>query len=256
MRIFLPAALALLLVAGCQPEEPRPQPVHDETETVSGTLAYRERVALPPQSRAEVTVARVQDDQLIAIADTSFIADGMIPISFSLSIPEAAVDTTAQHVLTASLSSPDGRLQWRTPRPLPVLTAGAPTEVEAILHMVEQTQEPRPEPWLEARARGVTFRALGQEPGWRMDIYGTIRRPERLELMLNYGDEVRRYDTITTDTDGEGNLRYRAGDGPQAMEAVVEDRQCRDAMSGEIFEALVTLRLKERELSGCGRSLL
>ena len=48
---------------------------------------------------------------------------------------------------------------------------------------------------------------------------------------------------------------YRIRDRNHALIVVIEGRPCTDSMRGEEFEAVVTVTLDARRLSGCGRSL-
>lgn len=114
------------------------------------------------------------------------------------------------------------------------------------------TSIPRESSWQAARIRGVDFRALGQEPGWILEItdgkllkyignYGedtlTVANPEPVK---NNSDKVRRYDLETE----SGTLQIE-----------IDDTPCRDAMSGFKFPETVTVTLGEEVYTGCGRYL-
>jgi len=109
----------------------------------------------------------------------------------------------------------------------------------------------RETPWVDARARGAEFRALGQEPGWHLEVH-----PERIVMVYQYGgqrvavpnpgviadpDLPRRRWLVTTET--------------HELSVEVEDRACTDVMSGEIFPATVAVLLDGRSYMGCGRDL-
>lgn len=98
-------------------------------------------------------------------------------------------------------------------------------------------------PWNQAVLRGATFRAVGSEPGWSVEIAGT---PPRLSGAVDYGE--RRLDAAVradadgwTGTDSHAPLRLRA-----------RRAECRDGMSGFAFEATVTLDVAGRTYAGCG----
>jgi len=104
--------------------------------------------------------------------------------------------------------------------------------------------------WHKAKLRGVAFRAVGQEPGWLLEIthgeeilivtdYGATRSSLPYVEPVVYQDERR--SEYVLDSYG----------------TVVEIRgiRCADTMSGESFEVSVTIFKPDRELHGCGRAL-
>lgn len=105
-------------------------------------------------------------------------------------------------------------------------------------------------PWQAAIARGVDFRALGQEPGWSLDI----DRDGRTIYAGDYGTDTLAAPTpesaIAIDSTA-GTLILRA-DGRE-MRVRITRRECHDTMSGEAFTHAVALVVDGRELSGCGR---
>jgi uncharacterized lipoprotein YbaY/uncharacterized membrane protein len=258
-RTLIPL-LALALLAGCDPDASRDPAAGAAPDTlfVEGALLYRERVALPPGSTAEVAIRPEDDADAAPLADTTFATEANVPLPFRLPVPAGAVDTTRAYVLTARLASADGRMRWATPAPLAVLTRGAPAQLEVVLYAEDvPPAPPGPEPWREARERGVSFRGIGQEPGWMVDVYGPIRAPERLVFTAAYGEERHSFETVLRDTDGDGNPRLQAVDGEHvALEVIIVDGVCQDIMSGEVFEAAVRVYFGDQTFDGCGRSLL
>jgi heat shock protein HslJ/uncharacterized membrane protein len=108
-------------------------------------------------------------------------------------------------------------------------------------------------PWETARRRGVEFRAIGQEPGWLLDLDQgrTIRYAgdygQRRIAMPAPAAPVR--DTVT------GTITYTAQSDSHTIAAVIREEPCHDVMSGEAFTHGVTLRVDDQELKGCGRVL-
>jgi putative lipoprotein len=105
-------------------------------------------------------------------------------------------------------------------------------------------------PWEDARRRGVSFRAVGNEPGWYLEIqpgrqilyvgeYGMNR-----VLVPNPGPEEtatgQRYHVITENND---------------LLLDVETSACTDTMKGDSFPATVLLTVNNKRLRGCGRPL-
>lgn len=105
-------------------------------------------------------------------------------------------------------------------------------------------------PWEKAALLGVELRALGQEPGWILDIH-----PERwIRYIGDYGETRVVFPPVRPEVEGD-TLTFRTGAGGHTLEAVVRRAPCRDAMSGHAFTHTVTVRVGGRELHGCGRRL-
>lgn len=259
MRFIAPFLLiALLVPIGCSPDSPTTtNDVNEDDVVVSGTLSYRERVALPQGSTASISILPAGHPDAAPIADTSFTTTGNVPLNFALHVPAIAIDTTFGYVLVAELTSPGRDRQWATPEPVAVLTQGAPNMLELwLFSTVEAPTEPiSAEPWRRARDQGVVFRGIGQEPGWDVNIFDSFDEPGRLVFTTSYGEESYTFQTVLRETDGDGNPLFRAQGGGQNISVVVIDGQCQDIMSGEQFEATVQIFFNDQTLSGCGRFL-
>ena len=104
-------------------------------------------------------------------------------------------------------------------------------------------------PWDAARERGIAFRAVGNEPGWWVEV-GTGGTPS-LHAELDYGE--RKLDIARAEATADG-FRGRTGDGVDV--ALVATRQaCQDGMSGQDFPATAALTVGDRTYRGCGRFL-
>ena len=95
---------------------------------------------------------------------------------------------------------------------------------------------------------GATFRTIGQEPGWLLDITEGVE----IVLVSDYG-EHRESDPFVDPKVFEQERRTRFTVGEIAME--LRDKSCTDSMSGEVFAVTVIVRQPGRTLAGCGRSL-
>ncbi|MEM9303574.1 MAG: hypothetical protein AAGE01_15760 [Pseudomonadota bacterium] len=102
--------------------------------------------------------------------------------------------------------------------------------------------------WEGAKLRGVSFRAVGQEPGWLLEI----RNGERIDFSFDYGQRTLRVPATEPDDD-TSTRTSRFVSWP--LEITIEGRPCGDAMSGEAFDTTVVVRLAERTFQGCGRPL-
>jgi len=106
--------------------------------------------------------------------------------------------------------------------------------------------------WEDAKLRGCDFRAVGNEPGWHMEIM----RGEAIVLVTDYGSS--RYEFPLPEPETEETARrtvYRATNADHELVIVIDGRPCNDTMSDESFSTTVTVVLDGREYSGCGRAL-
>ena len=104
--------------------------------------------------------------------------------------------------------------------------------------------------WHKAKLRGVAFRAVGQEPGWLLEI----ANGEDIMLSSDYGQRVSHHDYVEPVIyQEERRTQYVIAD----PELIVEIRgePCTDTMSGESFEVSVSIIEADRRLEGCGRAL-
>jgi uncharacterized membrane protein/membrane-bound inhibitor of C-type lysozyme len=105
-------------------------------------------------------------------------------------------------------------------------------------------------PWEAARARGVAFRAVGNEPGWWVEVDGGGAPPLRAEF--DFG--ARRVEVASAAATADG-WRGAAPDGTQVV-LEVRREPCTDTMSGHSLPAAATLRVGGASWRGCGRFLL
>lgn len=104
--------------------------------------------------------------------------------------------------------------------------------------------------WHKAKLRGVAFRAIGQEPGWLLEITNGIE----ILLVTDYGEHRTSYPYVEPIVhQEERRTEFITGDDGTVVE--IRGVPCRDSMSGEEFEVSVTIKQTDRELKGCGRAL-
>ena len=102
----------------------------------------------------------------------------------------------------------------------------------------------------DARARGVTFRALGNEPGWVLEVGpGT-----RLSWTTNYGELRYDFDQAAGGHDRRrGDLRRAAGHRMQSRRPL---RRTRCVDDGEIeYDHAATVEFEGQPYRGCGSRL-
>lgn len=103
---------------------------------VTGTITYRERIALLPDAMISVQLLDVSraDAPAIVISQLDFLASGrQVPFSFTLVYNPASIDPSHQYAVRSTITSA-GRLQFTTTRSYPVLTHGQPSHVDMVLN--------------------------------------------------------------------------------------------------------------------------
>jgi membrane-bound inhibitor of C-type lysozyme len=103
----------------------------------------------------------------------------------------------------------------------------------------------------DARARGVVYRAMGNEPGWVLEIGPQAR----LNWTTNFGSETHAYDTSqeTAESGGPGRV-FTAGAGDQAIRITVRQERCVD--DGEVeHDHSAMVEFGGTTLRGCGTRL-
>mgnify|MGYP001377394541 CR=1 FL=1 len=101
------------------------------------------------------------------------------------------------------------------------------------------------------RAAGVDFRAVGQEPGWILDIYtrGTIK------MIWAYGENYAEFGVGAPNTGQEGVTRYEVSSDGRSLVVTIRRAPCEDVMSGEAYPSTVEVVVDGTTLNGCGRSV-
>ncbi|WP_343518274.1 YbaY family lipoprotein [Sphingomonas sp.] len=110
MRSLLLIPLAASLTACATIPEPA-------AVTLTGTVAYRERIALPADSRLIVSIDDVSlaDAPSVTIAQNQIVTAGQqVPISFALSYDPAKIEPGRSYAVSARILDGRGRLAWIT----------------------------------------------------------------------------------------------------------------------------------------------
>lgn len=133
-----------------------------------------------------------------------------------------------------------------TPKP------DSPTDSVTVATPVDTYFEGSRRVWEAARDRGVTFRAVGQEPGWVLEIEGS----SRITLVTNYGaDSIITPVPEPVSEPATGSIRYHATTTTHDLRVSIRDQPCSDTMSGERFSLTVDIALNGTAYHGCGRML-
>ena len=104
--------------------------------------------------------------------------------------------------------------------------------------------------WHAAKLRGVAFRAIGQEPGWLLEM----TTGDKIVLVTNTGQTITEYPYVEPEvfqTQRKSIFSVKPGE----LRVIIEGINCTDIMSGEEFEVSVFIVLNGTQLNGCGRAL-
>lgn len=106
----------------------------DASATVTGTVTYRERIALPPDAvlRVQLRDVSLMDVAAVVIAEQVIAPARAVPISFVLHYDPNEIDERMTYSVFASIRSGE-RLLFISDRSYPVLTRGHSDRVELVL---------------------------------------------------------------------------------------------------------------------------
>ncbi|MFC4256070.1 hypothetical protein GRI97_11925 [Altererythrobacter xixiisoli] len=105
--------VAIAMLAGCMPEDIG----NANRVTLTGTVAYRERMALPDNARISVQLADVSraDAPATIVAQTSFRSNGrQVPIPFTLQYNPNRLQPNGRYTVSARITGADGTLMFIT----------------------------------------------------------------------------------------------------------------------------------------------
>jgi len=111
---------------------------------------------------------------------------------------------------------------------------------------------PRAAVWEAAKLRGVSYRAIGQEPAWVLEI----DREKGFLLVTDYGQNKTQFPYAEAVSDAQQKTgRYSSELNGEPVEITITGKSCHDSMSGEAFGSQVEINWRGQTLRGCGRAL-
>ncbi|WP_420456669.1 YbaY family lipoprotein [Rubrivirga sp.] len=126
MRLLL---LSLLVaVAGCTSSRPA---AVGAGSTLTGTVTYLQRIALPPDAVVTVRLLDVSlaDAPSATLAEQKIPTEGRnVPIAYALSYDPDRIEPRRRYAVRAEVRDGAGALRWTTDTTIPVLTQGAPSD--------------------------------------------------------------------------------------------------------------------------------
>lgn len=129
--LSLVALLATLAACTTMPE-PGPEP---GTATLTGTATYRERIALPPDSRLVVAISDVSlaDAPSVTIAQNETATAGkQVPLPFSLGYDRTRIQPGRDYAVSARILDGQGQLAWITDTRTALPPPGQSVEIRLV----------------------------------------------------------------------------------------------------------------------------
>ncbi len=238
------AALSLPLLAACDSGAPAP------TDPVSPDPAP----SAPPPTETVATEAAPEGGQPVT-------AIRQLNWAWDCDDGRTLVTSERDGVFSLFLGGPDRRSLERVPA-----ASGAKYEGEGVLFW-SRGEEARLELdgvattcrvnayrsiWEDAKLRGADFRAVGNEPGWHLELFSS----EESLLVTDYGS--RRFRFMATGpeslTGGTGSVFSGTADGVR-IRIELTPGPCADSMADIEYETTVVVELDDRRLRGCGNAL-
>jgi heat shock protein HslJ/uncharacterized lipoprotein YbaY len=252
MKTLVPVAavFALAMITGCErpPDDSAGGPASESQETtITGSLTYRERIALPPGGSARVTLidTSIADNAAPVIGSTTIdLQDRQVPIDFEVTIPAAALPARGRYALRAGIRDADGNLLWTTDT-ANMIEPGEPSIDAGVLMLTRVPPSAEPS---GGEATQAPWTATGNEPGWRLTIDG-----ENLTLRWHNGQDEAVLPRAEPNP-AAGGRSYVSSDDAHELRVDVTERLCRDNMTGMPYPEEVTVNIDGSTLSGCGGS--
>jgi uncharacterized lipoprotein YbaY len=115
------------------------EPVVGEHSVVSGSVAYRERIAMPPGAVLTVTLLDVSraDAPADVVASLTEQDPGNVPIRFVLPYDPEQIDPSHSYSVRAAIDV-GGELWWTSTEAQLVITGGHRSEVDILLNRVRR----------------------------------------------------------------------------------------------------------------------
>lgn len=140
----LGAAAMLTMIAACA-HQARPSTGRNEGDaTVTGTVSYRERVALPADAVVEISIvdASLADSATKVVASANVPAAGrQVPLTFDIHYDSRSIEQRHLYIIRANIRSGD-HLLFASDVIRGVITQGNPTQVDLVLSRVDPTASP------------------------------------------------------------------------------------------------------------------
>lgn len=134
------AALVCFVLVGCSDPEPLIEEPQQDIRTISGTVKFRERIGLTPESRLELRLldVSVADVPAVEMVAESIENPGQSPIDFTIQYDAKLIDAAHRYSIGAKVFD-RGRLILLSDTIVPVLTHGAAENPRIVVVRVSQS---------------------------------------------------------------------------------------------------------------------
>ena len=139
--------------------------------SVSGTVTYRERLALSSGAKLVVSLRDVsyQDAAAPLIARQTISDPGQVPIKFKVEYNRDDIDSRNTYSVSADIIEADGRLAFTNDTAYEVITRGNPSKVDMLLVLVQPPPDQVEEgtdwrKWVETPAKVAWANLIPNEP--------------------------------------------------------------------------------------------
>ena len=135
----LSTALALCLSPAAQAQAPLPK----DFFTVSGNASYLQRIAMPPEAVLTVQVQNIThagSRAMVLSESREVFGRRQVPLAYSVMVARSAINPHKRYAVRATISV-KGQTQFATTLQYPVLTRGAPSQVNLLLVAVPEVSK-------------------------------------------------------------------------------------------------------------------
>ena len=217
--------VALVMLPACSPDEQTPAPAGTDSPAPAASGRPGRTYVYACDDGTQFT-ARVEGEQVW------------------LFLPSATVNLPHVEAASGAKYSDGSNLFW---------SKGESALLERDGHgPTECNNNRRKAVWEDAKLRGADFRAVGNEPGWYLELsrnYGIV-------FVTKYGSD--RYTFALPDpvsNEKAGTTHYAVNADGHDLTILLERGPCLDTMSDERYETKVKVTFDGTELNGCGRPL-
>ena len=245
-RYLLPIALSAALGA-CANDSSQPESATDEAELqeeqvmpqtrlVTGSIGYRERIALPPGSVAQVKlsdVSRADAPAAVLAEQTITLIGTQVPVPFELDVEPRMFDARMRYSVSAQIRSAEGALLWTTDTSNPIDVSQRVNNL-GLLNMVKVSGRVADDAQIVDVSALLPLQASGNEPGWTLEM-------DTQRIALNRQGETATQLTPTPSATMNGQT-YQ-------FDATNQSNQLRVEVTPQLW---VTVHSGETRLEGCG----
>lgn len=141
MRLLVPTVVLGMVLSGCGSTTSEMEWGKHSTETISGTISYRQRMPLPPHAVVSIALEDVSrmDAPSIVLRKKIFSNKGkQVPLPFELTYDPSQINLKHQYALRARIEI-DGKLRFINDHRVEVITDPQKThEIDVLLKMLEK----------------------------------------------------------------------------------------------------------------------